>query len=486
MTRIPPHIVPRSVRAHPLLASIAVMAALLLAGASIAVFIFTDPLLNHFAKGRIEEAFADAYPGFALRIGTLHYSYVNNNTECRGVLYAASDSSITCSARSISIIGIGWRQLVAQRELTPEVVKHSVVVADDIVLRIASTGYEIHCGAIRVSIADSEITARSALMEFKNTRYRLRCGTFRAAARDSECSAEDLELAPLAGDDDFFHAQAFRRTRFMLTIAKCRLRGAPVAELLQGKILTARSLEVVKPQLGLLVDRDKFSDPKSPAPLMPGEALARLKRTFRLDTLALHDGKLVYAERLDEKGKPGVITFESVELAAFGISNSGRATAHIRGHGKFMNAGIMSVEMHVTLPPRGISLSYTGSLTAMDAAALNQFLPITEHVRIARGMIRDASFEVSVAQGRGAGRLTLRYDDLYITMLDEQTGKKDPLGKRLATFVANLIKIRGSNRPDKRGSMKIGRVDYQRDPTDTFMNIAWLSLRSAVQDVVGF
>jgi len=56
----------------------------------------------------------------------------------------------------------------------------------------------------------------------------------------------------------------------------------------------------------------------------------------------------------------------------------------------------------------------------------------------------------------------------------------------IASFLANNVKIRTSNMPDKSGAMKIGKVKYTRLRDDTFFRFVWVALRSGMEDAVGF
>jgi hypothetical protein len=46
--------------------------------------------------------------------------------------------------------------------------------------------------------------------------------------------------------------------------------------------------------------------------------------------------------------------------------------------------------------------------------------------------------------------------------------------------------IRTTNLPDEKGLIKIGKINYTRNPGEYFFQYLWLSLRSGIGDVVGF
>jgi hypothetical protein len=50
--------------------------------------------------------------------------------------------------------------------------------------------------------------------------------------------------------------------------------------------------------------------------------------------------------------------------------------------------------------------------------------------------------------------------------------------------MANQFKFRDSNAPEKWASMKVGKVDYKRNRSDTFLQCVWLPLQGGVLDVI--
>ena len=69
-------------------------------------------------------------------------------------------------------------------------------------------------------------------------------------------------------------------------------------------------------------------------------------------------------------------------------------------------------------------------------------------------------------------------------MLGKQTGTEKGLSNRVASFLANLLKIRNSNAPDESGAMKEGEVNYTRRPDEEFQQFAWFALRAGVLDII--
>ena len=262
--------------------------------------------------------------------------------------------------------------------------------------------------------------------------------------------------------------------------------GLAYGELLQGKSYRARSVHFSRPSFDALVNRDKPPEPFVKSPLMVHEALAAIRQPLQVDSLSITNGHFRYCERLVVGADPGVLTFGAVSLSVEGIANRGEATAAIqlRGQGDLMNAGTLKVLMSIPITSPDFSLHYSGSLSAMDLTRLDAFLDIAEHTRIKSGSAQEAAFEIDVTAGQARGRVRAIYKDLEIAVLDKQTGTEKGLDNRVASFLANVLKIRNSNAPDASGSMKEGEVNYTRRPDDEFLQFAWFALRTGVLDVI--
>lgn len=151
-----------------------------------------------------------------------------------------------------------------------------------------------------------------------------------------------------------------------------------------------------------------------------------------------------------------------------------------------MSSGQMTVKMSIPTTAPDLSFQCSGSLSAMNLNELNQFLEVAEHASIKSGILQEAAFDIDVAAGHASGNLRGVYEDLCIVLLDKRTGSDSGIANQVVSFVANNVKLRGTNMPDETGNIKIGEVNYTRKPRETFTKFVWFALRSGVGDVVGF
>jgi hypothetical protein len=421
---------------------------------AVLIFVFGGAILDSYGKRKAERAFAKAHPGCALRIGKLDYAVGANRLVAQSVTLSATNS--TLKAGRISLTGVRWARLLWGTAALADVLAHA------------------------------SLEATNLDVEFPQAHYGIRCARLRASVPGSELIAEGAELRTLVADEEFFAAHDFRATRFHVVAPECRVLGLAYLELLQGKSCRARSVHFSRPSFDALVNRDKPVEPFVKRPLMVHEALAAIRQPLQVDSLSITNGHLTYCERVVAGADPGVLTFAEVSMSVEGIANRGEASAAIRlqAQGDFMNAGVLKVLMTIPITPPDFSFHYSGSLSAMDLTRLDAFLDIAERTRIKSGSAQEAAFDIEVTAGQARGRVRGIYSDLEIAVLDKQNDTEKGVANRVASLLANVLKIRKSNAPDASGSMKEGEVNYTRRPEDEFLQFAWFALRTGVLDVI--
>jgi hypothetical protein len=425
---------------------------------ALALLLFPDPLVNRFIKPRITKAFAGAYPAYSIRIAGMNYSVLKNRFEFDSVALSAADGAFSSNMGRFSVSGIGWIRLLGGGKLGPKDFTNADLHAQDIELTFPHSRYELRCKRLQVSVPDSTV------------------------------AAESLELHPAAGDEDFFRASKFSRTRLSLVAPQCSVMGLACLELLKGKMYRTRLVQIHDAFLDVLVNKDKPDGKDTSGPFMPNEILSSIKKTLRVDSLSIMNGRLKYGERFAVGSKPAWVTVDNMRVSVKGITNHGgrAAVLAIRAQGDFLKAGTMNVLMSIPIASPGFSFHYSGSLSGMDLSALNSFLETAEQIRIKEGVLEEAKFEIDVVSGRASGDVRCIYKDLVFAAINKQTGSEKGFSDNISSFFANTFRIRGTNVPDKSGSIKIGKVNYTRKPDDPFIRFTWFALRSGMRDVVGF
>jgi hypothetical protein len=424
----------------------------------VSVFLFLpDAYLDGFLKRRITRALEEAYPAYSIQIAGLHYRIFENKLECDSLELIRIDSTFLCSVGRFSVSGIGRIQLLWGGGVAPDNLVSSDASAADIVLTFPLTQYELRCGRLRVSVPDSEVLV------------------------------EALELLPPGGDDQFFAASKFSKTRFHLVVPHFSVKGSACLSMLNGEIQYARIAQMQDPVFDVLIDKEKPTAQDTVRLVMPNELLSSIANTIRLDSLIIRNGEVNYGERYTAGSKPARLTLDHLEVLAGGSSRSRdhRDTVVVRAEGTVMDAATMNVLMMIPVSSPEFTFQSSGSLSGMDLSALNPFLEVAEHKRFKTGVLHSMAFDINVIAGSADGAVRASYKDLKIVFIDDR-GSESGVGNTIVNLIANNMKLRTSNEPDQHGSMKIGKVKYTRAHHDAFFAFAWFALRSGLGDIVGF
>jgi hypothetical protein len=432
-------------------------ASLLLVGV-LSLLIIPDPFVNAILVPRLIRTFEEAYPGYSLRLAGLHYSVLGNLAKCDSVVVAAVDDNGTVVVHEFSLRGFDRWALFRGGTRDDRTWRDVIVDAGAMDLVRPRADWAIHCGRVHLSIPDSIL------------------------------EADTLDYHPRTGDNEFFDASQFRRTRVMVAASHVELRGVSWLEFLRGTGVRARSVRVQGASVDILCNKEKPVARTDTPGWMPGEMLASLPGNSRIDSVNVMNAKVQYGERWTAAAQPALVELDDFRLSAAGISNESAAGPPLvlRAGGTLMNSGTMSMVITIPINPTESPLLCSGSLGPMDLRVLNRFLETAEQVRITAGVLQDASFEFAIVSGRGGGTVRAVYRDFQIAKINRVTRNAGGTDDVIVSFLANTFKLRGSNEVDGSGGMKIGTVMYVRKQGDSFFHLLWFSLRSGIKDVAGF
>lgn len=421
----------------------------------LALLIFVDPLMNKFVKPRIVAQVTKAYPACTINIDDMSYSIFKNRFGFGSVLLSAVDGEFTIGMGEVSLAGVDWLHLLWARELKHDDFGSAIAEAESVVVVFTEPQYELRCGLVRVSVADSTI------------------------------DIELLELRPQVDDQTLFARSDFRKSRYRLVVPLTEVMGFACIDLFKERQYHARSARFHDALFDVLRDKYKPHKSNKSSPLMLVEFFASIAGALHVDSLFIDNGNLNYGEQFASGAKPATMTFDKVQVLANGVSNQSNSNVMmiIHAQGRFMNAGTMDVLMTMPVASSELTFQYSGSLSRMNINALNPYLEIANQVRIKAGVLHSATFDIDVVDGHATGEVKAVYRDLTLAVINENTGSDQGFSDGLKSLFANTFKIRGTNVPDESGSMKIGVVDYRRQRDDTFLRFAWQSVLSGVRDV---
>jgi hypothetical protein len=172
--------------------------------------------------------------------------------------------------------GISWLPLIWKGAKAPDVFAGSVAEAQEIVMKLNKSQYEIRCGQLIVSLHDSEFLAT------------------------------DLEVKPMVDDNIFFDASEYQRTRFNIVLPLLRISGLDYQGLLQGKIYHTRFIQIRDASLDILVNMYKPLEQDTSNNLKSNDFMSTIKEKIQVDSFNTTNVQVKYGESYTARSNPEI------------------------------------------------------------------------------------------------------------------------------------------------------------------------------------
>jgi len=279
-----------------------------------------------------------------------------------------------------------------------------------------------------------------------------------------------------------------RRTRYALSVDTVRLDGIGLRAWLRGAVLVS-TVTADGLSLDVRLDRRHGSGGPGGEARLPHGVFRRLPRPVRVDTVRVREGAIRYEETAPNGVRPGVMVFDRIAATAVNLTNdrrrmtdSTRAVIDVRM--RIAEAGPVTARLAYDLMAPTLMIAYLGSVGRMPIAALNPVLVDLEGIRVTGGTLDTAWLAVDVLDNVARGRLTVRYHDFALELLDKATHEQS-LGDHLGTFFGANFVLQEANPAEPDGALREGALVRRRSPEVPLVRFIWETLREGLKETVG-
>ena len=311
-----------------------------------------------------------------------------------------------------------------------------------------------------------------------------------ASLRDSLLRVDGLEVRPTVSDAELRRRSRWRRTRIAVQAARVQARGVDYAKMLGNAGVAIRTIEVGKPNLDLLLDKNPRPNPKpSPAPL-PHRLMRKLRFRLTVDSIRARGGTISYGELNPGKSRPGVVTFERLEGSIRNLSNDPARMSNdhpmlLTASTKLMGSGRLATVLEIPLLADSLRVRYRGTLGPMPLTDFNRFAAINAGARLRSGQALGLSFDARVNDDVATGRVIPQYRDLKLGLTQRSGGIVGAVKRHVTSFFANNFKLRRDNPEDgDPEKLAVGRISRRRLPSEDLFPFLWYTLRDAMRQVM--
>jgi hypothetical protein len=203
-----------------------------------------------------------------------------------------------------------------------------------------------------------------------------------------------------------------------------------------------------------------------------------------IDSIGLINGNVTFTPRAEKANEPGSISFNKINAKIYKITNDTiykkeSAFLELKGDALLMGKGKMSVLLKGRIFDRQNTFSLNGNLSGLEANELNPILEKNAFIYATSGKIDAMNFSFTANNAKATGKMTMLYHGLDIAVKNKRTDDTTAFVERLKSFIVNIKVLDSNPMPGK--EVRVGIIDYERDPERFLFNYCFKSILSGIQ-----
>ncbi|MEL7834211.1 hypothetical protein [Fodinibius sp. Rm-B-1B1-1] len=331
---------------------------------------------------------------------------------------------------------------------------------------------------------DITIAFRNVQFQTPNELYKITTGDVDFSTTDSQLVLREFSLIPQFDKQAFSDNVGHQIDRLNMDIKEIKWDGIDIEMLNKAESITTRLINITNADINIYRDKRPPESPKKYKPL-PQEMIRDIPFPTTIDSIHISNSNIRYTERKPNTEKAGYIEFAHLSADFTDLTNveahwdNGR-TPTLHATTNVMNKGQLEAQFTFMMTSDNRQ-EIKGSLQSMDMQPLNDALEPIAFVRIEEGNILGLDFEMNLSAKNAGGSLTLEYENLKISLLDEGLSEES-FGNKAKSFVANTFKLKSDNKND---DLRSAKVDFERVEHKSVFNYWWKSLLSGLKSSIG-
>jgi hypothetical protein len=206
--------------------------------------------------------------------------------------------------------------------------------------------------------------------------------------------------------------------------------------------------------------------------------------SIRIDSIGILNGTIVYTEHAEKANEPGWVSFQEINARIYKITNdtiykTEEAFLKLNAEALLMGKGKLSIALKGRIFDRQNAFSVNGTLSGMEVKELNPMLEKNAFVYATAGKIDAMNFSFLANNTKATGQMTLRYHGLDVAVKNKRTDDTTAIKEQFMSIIANK-KLLDSN-PIPGEPVRVGMIDYERDPERFLFNYSFKSILSGIK-----
>ncbi|RPH29207.1 MAG: hypothetical protein EHM93_17565 [Bacteroidales bacterium] len=335
---------------------------------------------------------------------------------------------------------------------------------------------------IGLSIANQlDFGAKEFFSVSSDSMYSYKINGINYSAVSKTLAIDSLSIHPNFNDYDFTSKYAFQTNRYETVLCNVFAYNMNAADYLESKSITSNYIEIGT--FDLNVFRDKRKEFKHIEKATFQDFIYSYKGILNIDSIGLLSGNVKFKVHAEKANQPGEISFNEIHAKIYKITNDTiykikSADLALKADAMLMGKSKLTVLLESKLFDSNNTFTVNGVLAGLEVKDLNPILEKTAFIYGA-GKIDAMNFSFTANNTKATGKLTILYHGLNVVVKNKRTDDTTAFVEKFVSAIANSIII--DSNPIQGEKVRVGIIDYKRDPERFLFNYCFKSILSGIE-----
>ncbi|MDZ4823669.1 MAG: hypothetical protein SH856_09430 [Flavobacteriales bacterium] len=252
-----------------------------------------------------------------------------------------------------------------------------------------------------------------------------------------------------------------------------------------SNILTCSYIEIGEMDMNVFRDKRKAFRHRSRPTFQ--QIIYNYPGMISIDSIGIESGKVYYKEHAEEANAAGHISFEEIKARIYNISNdtlykTEKSFLELRSEALVMGRGKLNIYLKTRLFDARNTFTVQGTMTGMDASALNPIMENNGFVYATAGRMEKMNFSFVADNNKADGNMTMLYSGLDVAVKNKRTDDTTSLKERVISIIANRIILNSNPVPGE--AVREGIIECESDPEKFLFNYCYKAILSGIKSSV--
>ena len=301
---------------------------------------------------------------------------------------------------------------------------------------------------------------------------------------------DKVTFTPRYSRADFYKQTGKTGDIYNLKFKQININDIDLQDFLRAQVLYAGIININTPDVQIYTNNAYKGKESSKIGMDPQQSLQKVALDMRIRRINIKNARISYSETDKVTKATGEILFTHTNGYILNVTNDDdqkKRNPYMRAFitTQFMDAAPFSVNFKFNLAAKDGAFNYSGELGKFDGKILDKLVKPLAMVHIQSADIEKLDFNVDASNYSGKGDVEFYYKNLKIQLLKKVEGKDELQKQGFISALANNLIIEPNN-PDKKGVLRPGQVNLQREPDISFFSFLYKALLDGLKPSVGY